>query len=477
MGMSGGSTGARNGASETRRSAAIAFADIVGYALLMSRDERRTHERWMSLLTEVIRPLTTSHQGRIVKSTGDGVLAEFSNTLNAVKWGQAVQESVGSAQSVTSSLDPIALRISVHVGEVIETSDDIYGDDVNIAARLEVHSEPGGLILSGAAYERIRGTTTLPVRDLGFLHLKHLERPVRAFAVDCGIRQRTPRTPPRPDRLPSIAVLPLESLDSDPANQYFGDGIVEDIIVSLGSLRELFVISRASTISFRGRSPDPREVGLALGVRYVVSGSVRTSPRRIRISVQLSDAQSGVIIWGDRIEASPGDLFEVQDRIVERIVSGIAPHVQAAELQRALRKRPENFSAYDNTLKALALFGTLRKGVFSEAKTYLDRAIGEDPQFAMPLAWSARWRALSVGQGWSEDPDRDRNEAIELCRRAIDLDNQNVLALATYGHYQSYLFHHYDVARVYLDQALAACPSSSLAWMLSSATLSYRAIR
>jgi adenylate cyclase len=473
MGMSGGSTSAQNGASETRRLAAIAFADVVGYSLLMSRDEQRTHERWMSLLTEVIRPLATSHHGRIVKSTGDGVLAEFPSTLNAVRWGQAVQESVSSAQSIATSPDPIALRISVHIGEVIDTPSDIYGDDVNIAARLEAHGEPGGMILSEAAYERVRGRTTLPVRDLGFLQLKNLERPIRAFAIDCGTRPRILRALLRSDRLPSIAVLPFQSLDQDPANQYFGDGVVEDIIVSLGSLRELFVISRASCLNFRGRSVDPREVGLALGVKYVVTGSIRTSPRLIRISVQLCDAQTGSIIWGDRTETAPGDLFDVQDKIVSRIVSGVAPHVLSAELQSALRKQPESFSAYDHTLKALSLFGSLREGVFKEAKTFLDKAIEDDPQFAMPLAWAARWRALCVGQGWSEDPKKDSLAAIELAQRAIDLDGQNALALGTYGHYQSYLFHRYDIARVYLDRALLSCPSSSLAWLLSSATLSY----
>jgi adenylate cyclase len=273
--------------------------------------------------------------------------------------------------------------------------------------------------------------------------------------------------------LPSIAVLPFQNLGGERDDDYFGDGIVEDMIVSLASLRELLVISRASTLRYRGEQPDLREVGEALGVRYVLMGSVRRSPRLVRVSTQLCDVQSGASLWGERTEVPPGELFDVQDDIVRRIVAGIAPHVREAELRAALRKRPDSFTAYDYTLRALDSINSLDYPRFMQAYDFLRRAIAEDSNFAMPVAWAARWHSLYVGQGWSANREEDRNKATTLAAHAIVLDRQNALALATYGHLRSFLFHEYDVALVYLERALAACPNSSLAWISSSPTLAY----
>jgi len=273
--------------------------------------------------------------------------------------------------------------------------------------------------------------------------------------------------------LPSIAVLPFQNLSADSSDDYFADGIVEDIVVSLASLRELLVISRTSALAFRGRQVDPREVGRALGVRYILEGSVRKGSSSVRVSTQLCDTETGASLWAERHEAPLGDLFEIQDRIVCNVVAGIAPNVRTTELERALRTRPASFTAYDHTLYALKLITDLDRQTFSIARDHLEQAMAIHPGFAMPAAWAARWHSISIGQGWSDNPKEDADKAAALATKAIDLDGQNALALSTYGHVRSFLFHDYDTALVYFDRALSASPNYSLAWILSSATLSY----
>src|SRR6266851_7200920 len=456
---------------EMRHLAAVAFVDIVGYSTLMAEDETRTHRGWMRLLSEVIRPQTAEHRGRLVKSTGDGVLVEFQSALDAVEWGRDVQRRVRRKDESVAQ-QPLSLRIAVHLGELIATEDDIYGDAVNITARLQEHADPGGIVFSEAVYDLVRSSVGSQARDLGLLTLKNLHRPVRAYALRS---EANISLPPRPwqANLPSIAVLPLRNLSREAADTYFADGIVEDIIVSLSGLRELIVISRNSALAYGRRQSDPREIGRALGVRYVMTGSARRSAGSLRISVHLADALSGAALWSDTSEVPLGDLFDVQDHIVRRIVAGIAPHVRTAELQRAMRKRPESFTAYDHTLRALDILSGLEESRFPQALDMLNKAIAEDPGFAMPVAWAARWHSLSIGQGWSRQPREDAETAAALAARAIELDRQNALALATYGHLRSYLFHDYDTGLLYLDRALAACPNNSLAWVLASGTLSY----
>lgn len=267
--------------------------------------------------------------------------------------------------------------------------------------------------------------------------------------------------------------MPLENLGGDATDNYFADGIVEDIIVSLAGLHELRVIARTSTVTFRQQQTDLRAIGQALGVRYIMTGSVRRSPRTLRISMQLSDCESGTNLWGDTSELPVDELFEMQDRIVQRVVAGIAPHVRAEELRIAMRKRPESFTAYDYTLRALDVINNLNSATFPKAREYLERAMVEDQSFAMPVAWAARWHSLNIGQGWSQEPQNEASRAIELATRAIELDRHNALALATYGHLRSYLFHDYDAALMSFDRALSACPNSALAWVLSALTLSY----
>lgn len=456
-----------------QRLRAVSFLDIVGYSTLMAENAALTHQKWIRLLNTTVRPLAEKHQGRIVKSTGDGVLAEFPHAQDAVGWACEVQASLQKLYGGPETVDDaLAVRIAVHLDDVIVAEGDIFGSGVNIANRLQEHAEPGGVVLSQAVYDLVKDSLDWPARDLGLLYLKNIPDPVAAWALDPAERPIV-RQFRHASTLPSIAVLTLQNLGGNPADEYFAEGVVEDIIVSLASLRELLVIARGSTVTFSRRQADLPTIGKLLGVRYVLTGNVQRSRERLRVAVQLHDAESGVSLWGDTAEGTLDDLFEMQDRVVGRVVAGIAPHVRLAEWQRALRKRPDNFTAYDTTLQALECIHSMDREAFFRARSLLRKAMSEDPKFAMPVAWAARWRSLRIGQNWSVDIRADMETAANLASRAIELDSQNALALATYGHVRSFLFHEYDVALGYFERALLACPNSAIAWFLSSGTLSY----
>ena len=277
---------------DERRLAAIAFVDVVGYSILMAEDEARTHRRWMALLGDVIRPGAQRHHGRVVKTTGDGVLAVFPSALDAVEWAREVQEAVRRAQVTEGTeLRPIALRIAVHIGDVIMTGDDIYGDGVNVAARLQEHGQPGGVILSSAVYDLVRVEFSAHARDLGFLRLRNFEKPLRAYIL-AGPDFAVTRPSWLRSARPSVAVLPFVEHGVPSEQTYFGDGVVEDIVGGLASLQEVFVISRNSTLKYRGHLADLSSIGDELGVRYILSGSIRRSDNQIRISAELADVET-----------------------------------------------------------------------------------------------------------------------------------------------------------------------------------------
>jgi adenylate cyclase len=456
-----------------RRLVAIAYADVVGYSRLMSEDEDRTVARWLTIQHNIIEPKSRAYRGRLVNLIGDSVLLEFLSVLDAVAWSRDVQAAIHASNAAADAGPIVQLRIAVHLCEVIDENSCIYGDGVNIAARLQAYASPGGIILSETAYEVARVSIDLKANTLGSLMLKNIAAPVCAYRIDSDLGEAARAQDPGETGLPSIAVLPLQDLSAEPGNNYFGEGIVEDIVVSLSGLREVLVISRDTTLRYGARLPDARTVGRALGVRYVLMGTVRQAQHAVKVSVQLYDGQASALIWADSYKVPLSDLFEVQDEIVGRIVAGIAPNVRAAELHRAMRKKPENFSAYDHTLRALEYIHSLDRETRMRARDFLERAMAIDPEFAMPVAWMARWYSISIGQGWSNRPDEDARKGIGYAAKAIELDRQNALALATFGHMKSYLFHDYECARLYLDRARSACPNSALAWNFSSATASY----
>ncbi len=429
---------------------------------------------WMGFVNAVVRPKTVAHQGTLIRTFGDGILLRFESASAAVQWALEVQDVIKSARGDAINAFPgLALRIAVHICEAISDGTDIYGDGVNITKRLQDSTSPDGIIVSEELYHAVRKSLGLEVRNLGFLNLKNIADPVRAYEVIQRAALPAAGLPSLSTDLPSIAVLPLQNLGGDPDDSYFSDGVVEDIIVSLSALKELFVIARASALAFGTGPTDPREVGRILGVRYVLQGTLRRSNTRIRVSTTLSDTHTGETLHSERSEFSHSDLFEAQDRIVERVVSRIAPNVRASERTRALRKPPDNFTAYDNCLKALDLMASLDKARFDEALTHLDRAIDLDPNFVMPVAYAARWHCIYIGQGWAEDRAALTARARDYASRAVNLDRQNALALAAYGHVKSYLERDYDSAIVFLDRARELAPSHALAWINSAAALSY----
>lgn len=451
-----------------RRQAAVACADIVGYTILTENDDQATQLRWMRLLHSTVRPLAHRHGSTIVKSSGDGVVADFPTAADAFAWATALQQEVQLADA--PDLPPLAFRVAIDQGEMHATDDDVYGACVNIAARLQDHAPPGGIVLTEAARNAL---TDPPVMlDLGLLRLRNIAGQVRAFAQAPATVPRVPiRAAPR--GIPSIAIMPFENLGAEETHRAFADCIIEDMVLGLGALSELSVIARAATLGWTGGKHDPRIVGRMLGVRYVLGGTLRRGPESLLMTATLRETEEGDTIWAERFDVKLAELFAVQDAIVARAVMGMAPSIQAAELRRTLRQRPNGLNAYDLTLRGLHALDGLRRETFGDARQSLDRAIEEDPAFAMPVALAARWNSLAVGQAWSDTPEADAARMGEMAARAVQLDPRNALGHAMLGHHRAYHQRDPESALSYFDRALAACPNHAMSWTLKSASLSY----
>ena len=455
-----------------RRISAILAADVAEYTRLMEANEEGTHARLMHFRTAVIDPTVERSGGRVVKNTGDGFLATFETPLQATHCAITLQDALHVETNADPPDERIVLRIGINLCDTIFEANDIYGEGVNVAARLQAYAEPGGIVVSANVAEQIRPAIALPFTDLGELPLKNLKRPVRAFSIRWGGHPPTTTAPRVPDARPSIAVLPFRSYPPGDAD-YFTGGIVDDIIRALAGLKELFVISRASTLGYVGSELEASSIGHDLGVRYVLSGSVNRSRRMLRIATELSDTETGAIIWAERQDGKLSDLFGLQDRISARVVSTIAPHVRERELQRALRKHPDSMDAYDLVLQGIDLLYRMDYEAFSRARGLLQQAIAMAPGYAPAYAYAAQWHTFRVGQGWSEDPDLDGHEAARLASEAIARDKFDASALAILGHASSFLLKDYDRGRAFLERALVASPNNALAWNLSSCTYSY----
>ena len=457
-----------------RRRATIVFADVVGYSTLLATDEAATYARWMALLRDLIEPATAGHGGRIVDLAGDGVLAEFPSTGAALAWARAVQHGVRTALDDPAARDavPIALRMGLHEGEVFDNGARIFGDAVNFAARLQSHATPGGIVVSERARAALGDTGETAWRDLGLVELKGFDRRAHLFAIETDA---VPFAAPiqAAGGLPSVAVLPFLDQAGDPDQAWLGEGMAEDIALSLAGLHELFVVSTASSALFRGRLPDPREAGRALGVGYALLGRIGRAGDSMSVALQLCDARSGASLWSERMRVPAGGLFEMQEEVVRRVVAGLAPQVRTAELQRAMRKRPDSQTAYERMLRALHVMSSADRDTFETARAHLAAAMEEEPGFALPFAWAGRWHSVRIGRGWSPDAEEDAARALDLARRAHALDPANALALATLGHLTSILQRDSEAAWGYFEEALEACPNHALSWTLSSATLSY----
>jgi len=451
-----------------RRLAAILAADVAGYSRLMGADELGTLAALKATRREVVDPVIASHNGRIVKTTGDGMLVEFASAVDAVTCAMSVQEKMAARHGGGAA---ITFRIGINIGDIIIEGDDIFGDGVNIAARLENECEPGGVYLSGSAFDQVRGKTGFAFDDLGEKSLKNIERPVRVYAVRLTASLTSPAVRPiavakplqLPDK-PSIAVMPFQNMSGDPEQEYFADGMVEDIITALSHFRNLFVIARNSTFTYKGRAVDVKQVGRELGVRYVLEGSVRKSAGKVRITGQLIDAASGAHLWADRFDGAVDDIFELQDQVTSSVVNAIAPKLEQAEIERSKRKPTENLDAYDHFLRGMSVLNSWTRETNYEATENFCRAIELDPNFASAYgmaAWCYVWR---MANGWMNDRRVEIAEATRLARRAVELGRDDAAALSRAGHVIAYVAGDLDSGAPAIERALLLNPNLASAW-------------
>ncbi|KRD96325.1 hypothetical protein ASE63_11565 [Bosea sp. Root381] len=454
-----------------RHLTAILAADVVGYMRLSEAAEEPTHQRLMSLRASLIEPHAHEHGGRIVKNTGDGFLATFDSPAGATHCALSLQRALSAATQDQPLALRIAFRMGIHLADVIVEDEDIFGDGVNIAARLQSYAEPGGVIVSEAIFRLLDEPARGLGLDMGEIFLRNHRQPVRVFAL----RADPAAAPARKigeeavgtDARASIAVLPFRM--SAVHKSHLADGVVDSIIQSLSGLKDLFVISRGSTLEYGRRRIDPVAVGRKLGVRYVMDGSVALSEGRIRISTELIANENGAVISADHYDGEVRELFELQDRISLKLVRTIAPHIRERELRQALRKHPQNMTAYDLLLQALDLLYKMDVDSFARARGLLQQAMVLDPSYAPSFTYAALWHVLRVGELGSPDPDGDAKAAVERARAAIERDGNDALALAVYGHVQAYLLRDSVTALRFLDQAIEAGPSVAMAWTMSSA--------
>ena len=445
-----------------RRLAAILAADVVGYSALMQRAEEATYADFERLKREVIEPSLSRHDGRLIKTTGDGALAEFASPSAAVRCAVEIQESIASGQS------SLRLRIGVNLGEVIVGADgDLFGDGINIAVRLEGAADPNGILISEKVYGEVEGKLDFGFEDRGEQQLKNIFKPVRAYAVRAGassaLIEGLSTTPPLPDK-PSIAVLPFENMSGNSEQEYFADGMVEEITTALSRFKWLFVIARNSSFTFKGKAVDIREVGRRLGVRYVLEGSVRKAAGKVRITGQLIDTMTGAHIWADRFERDLTDIFALQDEVTVAVVSAIQPKLLQTEIAIATRRRSENLTAYDFYLRAMQqYYPTTREGL-AEAIRLAHRALELDPGFGVVAALAGICHALNVLFGYAAEPEFDRKEALRLLRLALGIDDGDPDTLAWASLTSAFMVGDTESAIELADRAVALNPNSFLAW-------------
>jgi adenylate cyclase len=461
-----------------RRLLTILAADVVDYTRLTEAAEEETHVRLRALRVTAINPCIVFYRGQVIKNTGDGFLAAFDSSLDALRCALEIQREVTAHESSIEPDRRIRLRMGLNVGDVITEPEDIYGTSVNVAARLEQYSPPGGIVVSEALLDLVKSRVDFPLDDLGQLRLKNISQPIHAYSLHLPGADHEFTVPARRRmagraRMPSLAVLPFRSGADNPGLAYFGDGMVDDIIVALASIRGLMVISRTSALSYRTGAIDLQKVGQELGVKYVLSGSVRRVQNHLRIGAELADVETNSIIWADRYDGDLSELFDLQDRIATRIVWSLAPHVREAELKRARRKRPANMNAYDLVMQAIDLLYRMNYNDFARAGSLLRQAIAADDGYATAYAYAALWLIHNINQGWTSNHQADSDEALRLAAAAVERDHADGFALAIYGHAVSQLRRDYKTGMEIFERSLTAAAGNAMAWTLSSGVYSY----
>jgi adenylate cyclase len=455
-----------------RRLAAVVFADVAGYSRLLAANESETLRQWKALRTEIMEPYTIRQGGRIAEMAGDALLVEFPSAVNAVRWAADVQRAVKSRQTGASP-SALSLRIGVNVEDVIVDEGTLQGDGVNIASRIHQTAEPGQIVVTGTVREFVSNRLPVTFRDLGTPPLKNIARQVQVFEVEWSQPAESEATH-RPYLLwstrPTLAVLPFRNVGGTEADRYFGEGITEDIISGLSRSHALHVIAWSSTLRYRDRQQDVRQIASELGVRYVLEGGVRRQASRLRILCELIDATSARALWTDKFDGADTDIFDFQDRIASRIVGAIEPRLYQAEAARAFTKPTQNLDAYDCVLRAMSLLYTLDERQFVEAGEYLQRAVTLDPSYAHAHAYLAWWLNLKLGESRSSDVEGDTAEAVAAAAQALQLDSEDAFCLAVAAHIEAFRNKNLDAAVDLFDRALHLNENSAFAWGISAST-------
>ncbi len=447
--------------SERRKIAAILAADVVGFSRMTGADEDRTLARLRVLRADVIDPIIASQNGRVFKRTGDGALVEFRSVVEAVRCAISVQNAMAERNVGTPEDQRIVFRVGIHLGDVVEESDgDLMGDGVNIAARLEGIAKPGAICLSEDAFRQVKGRLDLAITDLGPTNLKNIAEPVHAYSVEVGVAAAAKiAEPPRlalPDK-PSIAVLPFQNMSGDPEQEYFVDGMVEDIITGLSRIKWLFVIARNSSFVYKGKAVDIRQVGRELGVRYVLEGGMRKAGGRLRISAQLIEAETGAHIWADRFDGALEDVFDMQDQITDKVVGIVEPSLQRSEIERATRKRPENLDAEDLVWRVLPHLRKWRPADCRIAIGILDQALELDPNHGLAHACLA---SAHMNCFWYAGFDQaDKAAALSHARFVLAGATEGAHALSRAASVVTFLDRDYAAALDAINRALLQNPS------------------
>ena len=455
-----------------RRLAAVLAADVAGYSRLMGRDEERTLANLKSFRKTLVDPAIAAHRGRIVKTTGDGMLVEFASAVDAARCAVEVQRSVATQNADVPQDLRIEFRIGIHVGDIIIDDNDIFGDGVNIAARLEGIAVPGGVCISDDAHRQIRGKIDIGFDDIGEQTLKNIAEPMRAWRIRlAGVDASAIRpgsTPIRvqdlalPDK-PSIVVLPFDNMSAETGQDYLADGIVEAITAALSCIRSFFVIARSSAFTYKGRATNARDIGKELGVAYLLEGSVQKAGNRLRIIVQLIETEGGAHVWSSRFDGAIDDFFDLEDRITEQVAGALQPSIRIAEIERSRRKRPQDLSSYDFTMRAMPHVWALEKDESAKALELLEKALAIDPAYPLALSLAAWCHAQRSVYNWAEDIAVSQAMARSLAERAAEMSGDDPIILAVLGAVHTFVRNH-GTARVLLERAVTLDPNAAWAW-------------
>jgi len=455
-----------------RRLAAVLAADIAGYSRLMGRDEERTLAQLKVFRKTLVDPGIAAHHGRIVKTTGDGMLVEFSSAVDAARCAVEIQRAMAERNVDVPADLRIEFRMGIHVGDIIFDDDDIFGDGVNIAARLEGIAEPGGVCISDDAHRQVRGKVDIAFDDIGEQTLKNISEPMRAWHMklavggapsgSSGSAPARPRELALPDK-PSIVVLPFDNMSAEPGQDFLADGIVEAITAALSCIRSFFVIARSSAFTYKGRATDARAIGRELGVAYLLEGSVQKIGNRLRITVQLIETEGGTHVWSSRYDGTVDEFFDLQDRITQQIAGALQPSIRLAEIERSRRRRPQDLGSYDYTMRAMPHVWALEKEESAKALELLEKALAIDSEYPLALSLAGWCHAQRSVYNWADDIADSQAKARSLAERAAALSGDDPLVLAILGAVHTFV-RNFGVARMLLERALALDPNCAWAW-------------